>query len=64
MTLSTSEASDGRATQKTLPTKQDLFTFTITSVKTCYTIAIHLHIGLQSYLQNLIHANELRNVLF
>lgn len=64
VTLSISEASDGRVTQKTLTTKQDLFVFTITDVKTYYTIVIHLHIGLLSYFQSLIHANDLHNVLF
>lgn len=57
------EAYDGRVTQTIQPTKRDLFTFTITNVKTCYAIVIHLHIGLQSFLQGLIHADELHNVL-
>jgi len=47
-------------TQTTLPTKQD---FTITNVKTYYTIVIHLHVGLQNVLQSLIHADEFNNVL-
>jgi hypothetical protein len=44
--------------------KQDLYMFTITNVKTYYTILIHLHIGLQNILQSLMHADEFNNVLF
>lgn len=61
ITLRIVEASDGRVTQTTLPTKQD---FTITNVKTYYIIVIHLHIGLQNFLQSLLHADEFNNVLF
>lgn len=63
ITLSIIEASDGRVTQTTLPTKQDLFMFTITKVKSYYTIVIHLHIGLQNFFQSITHADEFNNVL-
>lgn len=64
ITLTIIEASDGRVTQTTQPTKQDLFMFTITNVETYNTIVIHLHIGLQNFIQSLIHADEFNNVLF